>query len=576
MLTSISSKRFSLDNTWRLFQFLLVAFSLLSMLLGFSVIHAGVNASIIPVNNNPGIQQCGGGSCPVPTQTAGGGGGCNPDNWYYYGAQYEVKILSADSDKPAYHPGEPVTITGTVELIHQDYWQNECGELGAQSPVEDNAGQVQMGLTGQFGGDITNDGGSFTGKVNVPADAEAGQVTYTVTASYSSASDSMEVSFKVTEFSPILTVVMDHGSFVYPSGEFTVSGSDWAPNGIVTLDYLSLGTQASVTVGPSGTFTAPSITVPSDAAEDSYNLIGKEAPNLEAFGSVTVQWRNLIITETFSPPSVQQGDTASISGTVTDNEGKPVAGVTVTFAAVGLPPPASTTTGPSGGFSTDITVPSDAVATSHAITAMAEKTPGYRHATAERSLEVSERPPLPDLTGTVVATAGAAAGLGAGYVVMTVTTEEEHWGTSTENTNLDGSEIDPDPCQPAEKTFQDLSKKEQAIWDALQTLRNNLNAVDIGYGNAVQSGYNWALFTVLTTAASTFLTSLLGAAAASEGSIPTVSSTFERVRNVAQENLEWWHAKAELLHKADLAHGAYEGGKPMFDLAEMRERIQVL
>lgn len=400
-----------------------------------------------------------------------------------------------------------------------------------------------MGLTGPFGGTITNDGGSFTGKTSVPVTANAGQVTYTVTASYSSASDSMDVSFEVTVFTPSLDVAMDHGSFVYPGGQFTMSGTGWMPDGTVTLDYGELDSAATATVDSSGAFTAPSITVPSDQAEGPYPVIATESPNLENSGTVTVQWRNLIITETFSPPSVQQGDTTSISGTVTDNEGKPVAGATVTFAAVGLPPPPSTTTSPSGGFSTDITVPSDAVATSHSITAMAEKTPGYKTETAEGSLEVVERPPLPDLTGTVVATAGAAAGLGAGYIVMTVTTEEEHWGTSTENTNLDVSEIDPDPCEPAEKTFQDLSKKEQAIWDTLQTLRNNLNAVDIGYGNAVQSGYNWALFAVLTTAASTFLTSLLGTAAASEGSIPTVSSTFERVRNVAQENLEWWRAK---------------------------------
>ena len=161
---------------------------------------------------------------------------------------------------------------------------------------------------------------------------------------------------------------------------------------------------------------------------------GTEAPNLEAAGSIRVQWRNLVIAElSFSPLSLQQGDSSAISGTVTDNDGKPVAGVTISFTAEGLPSPSSTTTDSSGRFSSQVAVPSNAKADSHAITATAEKKPGYIDATAERGLEVTERPPLPDTTNVGVAVAGAVVGTAVAVATSQRTEEPSVEGGLTED-----------------------------------------------------------------------------------------------------------------------------------------------
>ena len=389
-----------------LFQFLLVGFSVLSLLLSSSMIQGGVTASIIPANN-PGVQQCGGGSCPIPTQTASSV--CNPYNWFYYDSKYGVKITSAETDKAEYHPGDPVTITGTVQLLRQDFYVNECGELGSLDPVEDNAGLVKMVVTGQFGGTITNKGGSFSAKVNVPETAESGPITYTVTASYSSAHDSRDVSFEVKPYTPSLAVAMSDGSFVYPGGQCTVSGSGWAPNGEVTLNYGSLGAESTAPVGGAGTFNAPSITVPSDADEgDSYTVTATEAL-LTAKGTIVVKWHQLSVSLVVSPASAKQGDNATISGTVVDNEGKGVE-ASVSFLCDGLPEPSALTTDASGHFSTQIAIPNDAEVRAHAIKVYAGKTGGYKDASTSASLQVVERP-VPVVTA--VGLAAGAAGLGA-------------------------------------------------------------------------------------------------------------------------------------------------------------------
>lgn len=370
------------------------------------MIQDGVTASIIPANN-PGVQQCGGGSCPIPTQTASSV--CNPYNWFYYDSKYGVKITSAQTDKAEYHPGNPVTITGTVQLLRQDLYVNECGEIGALDPVQDNAALVKVGVTGQFGGTITNTGGSFTAKVNVPETAESSTVTYTVTASYSSAHDSREVSFEVKPYTPSLAVAMSDGSFVYPGDQCTVSGSGWAPNGEVTLNYGSLSDEATAPVDGSGTFNAPSITVPPDTDEgDSYTVTATESL-LTAKGTIVVKWHQLSVSLVVSPASAKQGDNATISGTVVDNEGKGVE-ASVSFLCDGLPEPSALTTDASGHFSTEIAIPNDAEVRAHAIKVYAGKTGGYKDASASASLQVVERP-VP--TATAVGLAAGAAGLGA-------------------------------------------------------------------------------------------------------------------------------------------------------------------
>lgn len=484
---TIISKRLILRYSKRLFQLFLVAFAIFSLFVGSSVIQGGVNASIIPANN-PGVQQCGGGGCPVPTTT--GGGGCNPYNWMYVDSTYGVKILSADTDKPAYNPGETVTITGTLEAMHQDMYVNECGEYGSTDPVQDNAGLVKLGLSGAYGGTIANEGGSFTATVNLPLTAESGAVTYTVIATYESANDQRDVTFEVNAFTPSLSVAMSHGTFVYPGETFTVSGSGWAPNGMVSLDYGSLSSGAQVAVSSSGTFTAPSIAVPSDAAEDSYTVTGTEAPNLEASASVPVQWRQLVIA--LNPtPIVQQGDNVPISGTVKDNEGKSVEGVTVSFEVNVLSSPSSTSTDASGQFSASMTVPSDAKAQTYGIAVTAEKTPGYKSASASVNLQVTERPPFPNLTDVGVAVAGAAGGAAGGLVATGGGGED---GDGEEEGKPPPEEPPPPlekppPCQDELQELRDASQRAKAIQAMLQFLRNQHNALETAYEDARQTGF---------------------------------------------------------------------------------------
>ena len=393
------------------------------MLLSSGVIQGGVTSSVIPASN-PGVQQCGGGSCPIPTET--GTSVCNPYNWYYYGSEYGVKIISAQADKSEYRPGDVVTITGTVQLTRQDYYANECGEVGSVEPVADDAGKVKVAITGPYDGTINNAGGSLTGNVNLPTTAGASTVTYTVTATYSSASDQRDVSFDVIEFTPSLSVVMSQGSFVYPGETITVSGSGWAPDGTVTLDYGELGSAATVAVDDSGAFSAPALTVASDQSEGPYPIKGTESPNLESSGTATVQWRQLKLTLSVSLPSVPQGSSVTLSGAVTDNEGKPVPGTTVSLSGGGLPEPSPTTisTDSSGSFNGIIIAVTDKVDPhAYTISATAQKTPGYKAASASAGLVVTCPPyaldsscPLPVTTTTAAAAsavttiAGAAAG----------------------------------------------------------------------------------------------------------------------------------------------------------------------
>lgn len=177
-----------------------------------------------------------------------------------------------------------------------------------------------------------------------------------------------------------------------------------------------------------------------------------------------------------------------------------------------------------------MTVGADDTADSYPITANAEKTNGYHGATAERSLQVTVRPPVPNLTGVAVAVGGAVAGAGVAVATRRGGQVPSDQGSEDEN--------DPDPCQQAEKRLREASKRVLEIWNVLQDLGNKLNALDSAYESTRQSGYNWALFGVLLAAVFSYGTSLLETAATSEGSIPTVSSTFERVRNVAAENLK--------------------------------------
>jgi len=392
-------------KTRTLFQFLLIAFSVLSMLLGSSVIHGGVAASMIPASNPEDIPP------PNPTITSV----CNPYVIWLAESDYTVQISSPQVDKLKYHPGDVVTITGTVQLQRTDILVNDCGEISEQSPASDDAGKVKMGITGPYGGVITNTGGSFTAKVNVPADADSGTVTYTITASYSSSRKSSEVQFQVETYTPSLSIEMTHGSFAYPGEACKVSGSGWMPNGQVTLSYGKLGTGPPVTVSGSGDFTAPSMTVPQDSDETSYPITGTEQPNLNAGGvACVVKWHQLVIaTLNISPASVQQGTSVAITGSVTDDEGKPVAQAAVSFSVNGgkLSTPSTATTDGSGQFTSSLTVDDNATATSYTILASAQKTGGYRSGSKDGHLIVTVRPPSPSLTGVVVSAVGALVGI---------------------------------------------------------------------------------------------------------------------------------------------------------------------
>jgi len=384
------------------------------------VIQSGVNASILPANNL-GVQQCGGGGCPVPTTT--GGGGCNPNNWALVGANYEVKILDVETDKPVYLPGEVVTITGTVQLLGQNVYMNECGDVQPGNAVKLSSNLVSITLSGPYGNPNVEKGQDFfSAQVTVPSDAKSGEVTYTVTATYQSVGDEKTVSFNVQTYSPTLVVTPSHsswlgvGGFAYPGDEVAVSGSGWAPDGEVTLTCAELGLSQSVSVGSSGSFTV-SVPVPGGQAEGPYTITGKELPNLEVPSNpFNVAWRTLtLILDT--PAPAEQGSTASISGTVTDNDGKAVAGVSVTFAVQGLPAPSGASTDASGKFTSTIKVAEDAPIRSYTIQATAQKAPGYKPGSGSTTLQVTQQPLLnrigkwlrqhaAGILGTLVALAG--------------------------------------------------------------------------------------------------------------------------------------------------------------------------
>jgi carboxypeptidase family protein len=289
--------------------------------------------------------------------------------------------------------------------------------------------------------------------MNVPDTANAGPYTVTVTATYGTHSDQRQVPLQVEAFAPSLTVAMSQGSFAYPGDTVTVSGSGWAPNKPVTLDYNVPGvSDTSVTADGSGAFTAPSITVPDHTEEGSYSVKASESPNLEQTASVTVAWRQLLLTFDL-PASTQQGSNITISGTVTDKDGKPVEGAIVSFDTGGLQSASPATTDGSGKFTSSVAVPDDAAAQQYTISATGQKTPGYKSANADRGLQVTIRPtPLGTIAGE--AAIGAAAGTG---VVATATLQKD---TSTSETSDNaGSETDGETKKTGGEGEEDKTKE---------------------------------------------------------------------------------------------------------------------
>jgi len=362
------------------------------------VFQGGVGASSSHVNDYT-IVQCGGGGCPTATAT---GTACNPYNWYYYDSAYKVEIVNVDPDRTMYRPGETVEVSGTVRLLRQDSYVNECGEVGTVDPVTADPSHVAVQLAGPFGAKSVgvSSSGSFGTDLIVPDDAESGPITYTVTASYSSSADEKEISFEIETFSPSLQVAPSHTSWfgtpgnVLPGDTVTVSGSGWAPGKDVTLTCSALGLSQTVPVDESGAFTVD-IAIPEGQAEGPYVIKGNEPPNLETSAPpFNVAWRTLTLTLD-TPAPTQLGSTATISGTVTDGDGKTVEGASVTFEPVnGLPAVPGASADASGKFTTAITVPEEAPVQSYTIQGTAKKTPGYKPGSGSATLQVTQRPIL--------------------------------------------------------------------------------------------------------------------------------------------------------------------------------------
>lgn len=441
-------------NSKRIFQLFLVGFAVFSLLVSSDVIHGGVTASVIrPLDVAP----TGGGG--------GGGGGCNPNNYVLYGTRYTVKILDAETDRGEYAHGDTVTFTGTVQLAAEPVYINDCYQYLVGDAYNADPSVVSVALSGPFGDlPAENSGQYFKAEVTVPLKADAGTVSYHVTATYGSSSDATDVSFKVAEYVPVLTVKTWHG-FVYPGEQFTVSGSNWKPDGDVALDYGGLGSGTGI-VGPSGSFPELTVTVPETQKEGPYTITGTEE-GLEAHSTVVVRWRQLVITITeLDPgPSMQQGDAIGIIGTVTDNEGKPVAGAAMTMTTsrdADLVFNVEEISSSTGSFTAAAAARLKASPGTILITVTAQKTPGYLMGTASLTLQVTCRPygldaACPAQIATPGNAATAAAGLTAGVATAAVAAGSVGIGDGGEEGETEGQQPPPpdDPCREQELAYRE-------------------------------------------------------------------------------------------------------------------------
>ncbi len=279
---------------------------------------------------------------------------CDPSNpnYTYYSTNYGLTI-TATYFTTNYSPGDTATISGTVTLKAQDvYYSADCNEFSTGNIYAVNPTGVNVSLSSGMTTTVGSDG-AFSFNVLIPADAPSGSREYTITATHSSgASASAPVTINVQAYSPKISVT-GSGTY-YPGDTIVFAGAGWAPGKPVTVKFLGLQQDVD---GPafSGEFK-----VPDNAAENTYNILATQEPNLQATTTVTVQWRPLTLSLT-SQPSFHEGDNIIVTGTLASNNG-PVEGAVVTvtyFEKEGGSVKATGTgnTAADGTFSIQLTIP---------------------------------------------------------------------------------------------------------------------------------------------------------------------------------------------------------------------------
>lgn len=347
---------------------------------------------------------------------------CDPNSWTLSSQAFLVDILQLSTDKPTYQPGETVSILGTVRLVEQDtYYQAACDPPYEQgTPFTDNPNVVAVSLTSLLRNDVSSvsDSGNFIFNIALDSSTKAGTYPFTVSANCPTCAGigqtqgaSQDGSFEVSAYTPTLTVTP---TTAYPGDTITVSGTGWAPTDPITLTYGQGGT-ATVS-GPSFNQV---ITVPGVDEGPSTILASQGSPPyLTQTTHVDVKWHTLGITATITPGQVVQGTTATITGVVTTEDGKPQA----VQVNVGITPSGSwayeqnPVSDSSGKFTMTLDT-KNATPQTYDIVLTASGKDYFFHDAAPVHLSLTVNPPPPPSTSPLslaAAAAGTGLGLGAG------------------------------------------------------------------------------------------------------------------------------------------------------------------
>jgi protocatechuate 3,4-dioxygenase beta subunit len=300
--------------------------------------------------------------------------------------------VSVQMGNGQYNAGDTATFTGNIAL--------STGVYGSQfSAVIDVS--VDGSVVGQVpvGSDLTFSG-SFPISSNMPSGTHVLHAVVSAGACFngSSANTSFTVSESPPTLQPTLQVTVGaSGNAGYPGDAGTISGSGWAPNQPVTLNFGGV----TVTADNAGSFTS-SFTISPDAQEGSYTVTATQGSLTQSAVEV-VKWHQLSTTLAAAPAQINPGGTVTFSGTVTREDGQPVDGAVVSITAPDLGISISATTDASGAFTTQADIPKDAAAKIYTVSAIASKTGGYKDsgaATAAITVSVGYSPTLVVAFGT--------------------------------------------------------------------------------------------------------------------------------------------------------------------------------
>lgn len=291
---------------------------------------------------------------------------CDSTMWTLSSQAFIVDILTVNTDKPSYRPGDPVVIFGTVRLVEQDsYYQSDCNpQYQATNPFADDPQSVELTLTssyaqGALGSTSASADGGFSFTIAIDKSAASGTYPFTITAGCSQCVSlgqtqgaSQDGSFVVQAYTPTFTITP---ATVFPGDKLTITGDGWAPN-----DPIQVAGFAAGAVGPTFSFeAAPDIT------EEGAHSVTATQGTITLTAHYTVKWHTLSITLTNPPTQLSEGGTVYFKGVVTCDDckepGQPVSGIPITDNIVnprsGKTDSSSLTSDSNGMFSFPVTIP---------------------------------------------------------------------------------------------------------------------------------------------------------------------------------------------------------------------------